>query len=906
MGEGWGGGLRAASIFLPRLPLTACQILQFGHNIPMELPLLKTKFHIPESRNSQLLRPRLLTLLNAGLNGRLTLLSAPAGFGKTTLLSSWARQCGRPVAWLSLDPRDNDPAHFWTYLLAAIQTATGLPLAAREMLLNRQSPPVETLLSLLLNELSDADTPLLLALDDYHAVENDTIHQGLAFCLDHLPANLHLAVATRTDPPWPLSRLRARRNLTEIRADTLRFTEPEARAFFNQILKNALPPDTLATLIRRTEGWIAGLQMAALSIQGRDDPTDFLENFNGAHRYILDYLLEEVLHREAPPIQQFMLDTAVLERLNGPLCDAVTGHPHSQARLEQLETANLFLLPLDEQRHWYRYHSLYRDFLLEELRRRDPDRIPELHQRAAREFARQGDLEAAVQHALTAGATAAAADYLIAAAPLLLARGEIATLTRWLDSLPPDEIRQRPRLCLHHAVVAIFSGQTVAIAARLHQAENALTTLPESEATPLRGQLALIRAQTAFLQSDLPTAIVQAEQALAWLPETDLIARGSATLLSGSARAFAGDLETAREKLLAARELSRLTQNSSNEILADCSLAQLQLVQGRLHEAAHGFTLLTEELQRRHRQLPDLGYTYIGLAEVYREWNDLEKAAEAAREGLRLCRQWGLNDAVINAHIMLARVELARGNEAAARRLHIEAAPLANALSAWSMIQLEAYQALTDLQSGRLAAAADWARKLPPFDMATLNIYAEKILLIRLQIGLALQEIITPSLTALIDRARAGNHTENLIEGLTLSALVAQEQNLPALAREQLLEALTLAHPGGYIRLFVDKGPALQKLLVGLTLPAGPLQNYVAQIRAAFAPPTPVALIDPLTERETEILHLIAAGLDGPTIAQRIYVSINTVKAHTKSLYAKLGVHSRIAALEKARSLHLL
>ncbi len=659
----------------------------------MITPLLKTKLYIPPLRSELVLRPRLIEQLNKGSPGqngtfahKLTLVSAPAGFGKTTLLSEWAHRgsggnAPLHVAWLSLNEGDNDPTRFWSYVIAALQTV--YPTVGESALAALQSPqplPIESVLTALINEIAEGTTgalPCVLVLDDCHLIESRAIYDGLGFLLDHLPAHLHLTIATRSDPPLALSRLRGRGQLTEIRTADLRFRSDEASAFLHQVTGLELPPDDIAALEARTEGWIVGLQMLVLALrgtlstpgQGSERVSDFVAAFSGSHRYILDYLADEVLLQQPQDVQTFLLQTSVLDRLTGPLYDTVTAQANTQEMIERLESANLFIVPLDDERGWYRYHHLFANLLRKRLQQTQPDQPPILHLRASRWYETRDLIAEAVRHALAADDADRAAQLVERNALAMMDHGELATLLGWLDALPGEVQRRRPWLCVAHAWALAYSGQLDAVEPLLQDAERGMDGLDKAAAKVqhVSGHVATIRAYAANVRGKHPHAAKFARQAMRLLPENDLTTRAFAASHLAIALRTSDGLAAATQAALEASAISRAAGDSHVAVMTLCDLAGLLALQGHLYEAADTYRdalrLIKEHASRSGRQLPVAGFVYGRLSTLLYGWNELENAVRMAQKGVELCRKWGWTEPFVDCCMYLARALQAVGDE---------------------------------------------------------------------------------------------------------------------------------------------------------------------------------------------------------------------------------------------------
>lgn len=926
----------------------------------MEASLLQTKLYTPQTRPDLIPRPHLLERLNEGLQRKLILISAPAGFGKTTLLGAWinsipetsstdqATQHTSPTpypslptprfAWLSLDEGDNDPTRFLTYFITALQTLeASIGEAALAVLqASRPQPPlVESVLTTLINEITALSTQVVLILDDYHLIETSAIDQALTFLLDHLPAQMHLVIASRADPSLPLSRLRVRNQMTEIRADDLRFAPEEARVFLKLATGRDFSADDLAALEARTEGWIAGLQLAALSMQRlrrEDDIPGFIAAFTGSHHYIVDYLVDEVISQQPEGTRDFLSQTSILSRLSGPLCDAVTGGSDGQARLEQLAEANLFLVPLDNERHWYRYHHLFADFLRARLHQNPPVHIlqvgtkggvAELHRRAAAWYEQHGFIAEAVKHLLSAGAFEQAVDLIERTARDLLIRGEHATVSGWIKALPEDLVRSRPRLCLAQVWALTYVRDTAGMAARLQDVEDVLrpagtTGLTKTEIDHLQGEVAAYRAVLTFWHNkDLVEAIDLCQQALDKLPENDLYLRGMITFVLGVMYRANDDLATASQALTEACTINRKAGNLILALDASANLAGLFEVQGKLRQAAETHRQAVQLATPQHgRPLPAACYGLVGLGKVYREWNELDKASQYLHQALDLARQARFEHVVLDGTITLALVLQARGDWQTANETLEQAAQLAQGWNRARPIERVAvFKARLSLAQGRLEAAARWATESGLGIDDPLSDWLEPAHLILARVLLA-QTKLAQALTLLArlrGAATSAGRTGSLIEILALQALAFNAQDDRAEAMTTLAEALTLAEPEGYIRLFVDEGQPMAGLLAQL-----PKNHYRNKLLDAFdeaeeiivtlSPPHPhiPTLIEPLSERELEVLHLIATGMSNREIAQALIIAEGTVKKHTNNIFGKLGVRSRTQAVARATELNLL
>ena len=937
-------------------------------NISLRDPLLATKLYIPQPRPNFVPRPRLTQRLNQGVTRKLTLISAPAGFGKTTLLGEWIPHNERRVAWLSLEEGDNDPTRFWAYFVAALRTLhTGLGDDALSLLYAQQPQPlpIESVLTVLVNEIAAFPDEFALVLDDYHAIESQAIHNALSFLLDHLPVNAHLVIATRAEPPLPLARLRIRGELTELRATDLRFTLEETAAFLNEMMGLGLSAKDVAALEARTEGWIASLQAAGLSMQGRDPErvSDFIQAFTGSHRYILDYLAEEVLHQQPESIQTFLMETAVLDRLTGESCNAVTSQDDGQAVLEGLEEANLFILPLDDRRRWYRYHHLFADFLRDRLDHVQGDRLPELHRRAARWYEGEGLIAEAVGHALVAGDFELAANLMERIAGNLFARGELATLLGWLNALPEVEVRARPRLGLTHVWALLFNGQLDAAESRLADVERvfaagekgstAPSTFGEAEmpvlvereepalSQEMLGEAVAVRSLVACWRGEVSRAVELSRQALKYVPEGDLFLRGlMAVNIALNLADTYGSIADVEEASLALGEAARINQETGSVYAALPTLAllaELQVARGQLHQAAETLRqALHLEAERGKGPMLFTGVASISLGTVLYEWNDMDGAARYLKEGID--PEEGKDAAALSTgYISLARVSQAQGDIDGALSMIEKADQLARRSNmVWALSQVQAAKArLWQSPAGaNLGAAAHWAQEcgLDVGDEIGYRREGAYFTLARVLIALGREQPDGSHLRKALgllewleEMTEGAGLAGSVIEILALKALALNAQGDTAQATSVLERALALAEPEGYIRLFVDEGAPMAALLSKILAQPRVVRDegkrkgyqaasrdYVSKLLGAFGEgarlTAPVAqpLVESLTERELEVLRLIAAGLSNQEIAQELIITVGTVKRHVHNIYGKLGVQNRIQAAARANQLNLL
>jgi LuxR family maltose regulon positive regulatory protein len=890
-----------------------------------QYPLLQTKLHIPRIRPELVSRPRLIERLNAGLRRKLTLVSAPAGFGKTTLLSEWVAACDRPVAWLSLDEGDNIPSRFWAYLVSALQTFhKDVGEAALAALRSSQPPPIEEILTALINESASIPGQIVLILDDYHLITTQSIHDALTFLLDHLPPQMHLFIAGRSDPPLLLSRLRGRGQLSEVRTAELRFTPDEAADFLKDVMSLTLSADDVDALETRTEGWAVGLQMAGLAMQrlGTERIARFVTAFSGSQRYILDYLTEEVLGQQPESVRAFLLHTAVLPRLTAPLCDAVTGRANGQDMLDRLDAANLFLVPLDDERRWYRYHQLFADLLRKHLSQMQPDLVATLHRRASEWYEQSGLIAEAVSHALQAGDMQRVAGLVGGTGLHMLEHSELRVLERWLDTSVDEELRSEPWLCIARAWMSAFMGQLDAVEPLLHEVEQTAAgvepsstrdSLTDIEEQHIRGHVAAVRACVALLQDDRLQTAEHTRDALQLLPVDDAVTRAWAEMVLGLTLHQSNDVEAADQAFSKALTTSRATGDSHVAVLVLCNFAVVQVERGQLRQAVGS---LREALQvanvyavRAGRELPVSAYALSTLGYISVERNELQAAEAHLKESIRLSKDWGEPLRLSGAYLGFAQLCQARGDNQAASEAIRLARKAAGHLSPWLTARVALVEASISLRQGDTATAFHWAdayrdaghRQLTPHERWEACLLQARIELVRGQIERALDLLEQAAQEA---RERADNHA--LIGSLALQAVALKQQGRLDQALTALERALLLAEPEGFVRTFLDEGEPMAALL-RILASRGIALDYVSQLLAAFGEAAPsVPLIEPLTERELAVLRLVAAGLSNRDIAAELVLAVGTVKKHTSNIYGKLYVHNRTQAVARARELDLL
>lgn len=887
--------------------------------------LLQTKLNVPVLRRRLVERPRLLERLDRSTGAAVTLVSAPAGFGKSTLVASWlSRAAGagdRRVAWVSLEHADNEPAIFWSYVITALHKAVPDVGEGSLPLLDPSQPRVRAGLAELSNELGAVSGDVLLVLDDYHAIETPEIHEDMAFLLDHVPATVHLVISTRADPPLPLSRLRARGELLEIRAADLRFKAEEATAYFRQVVGLDLDANDVAALEGRTEGWIAALQLAGLSMQGRDDVAEFIAGFAGDDRYIVDYLVEEVLHRQADAVRGFLLQTSILTRMTGSLCDAVTGQEGGRTTLEELDRANLFLVPLDDRREFYRYHHLFADVLQARLLDERPGQVAGLHRRASEWLERNGDRSDAIRHALAGKDFERASDLIELAMPEMSRYRQDALRRGWLEALPADVVRRRPVLSNLFAGTLLVHGKTEGVEKYLQDAEAGLDPTAgdavyadEQAFHSLPGSIAIHRAGLAQLTGDVEGTILHASRARKLIPEDYDLGRGSAAALLGLAHWANGDLEAADAGYVEAMGHLERAGHFSDVLGCTITLAEILRAKGRLSDSLRiherGLRLATGSGPVALRGAADM---HTGIADILRERNDLEGAADHLARGAALGEENGLPQNPYRSRLAMARVRDATGDFDGAMELLEESKRLYDTDFGPGVRPPAAVRARMWIVHGALTEAAGWARDegLAADDEITYVREYEFGTLARLLVA---QERVADArqlLDRLLSAADEGGRTGSVIDILVAQAIASTAAGDAMDAMTALERALSLATPEGYVRVFLDEGPPMVSLLkraakerIGTDAVAALLGAAVGRLDRSDT--SQQGLVEPLSERELDVLRLLESELDGPGIASELIVSLNTVRTHTKNIYAKLGVNSRRAAVRRAVELGLL
>ena len=914
----------------------------------MASPLVDTKLFVPRLRRSVVARSRLSERLNDGAEAKLTLVSAPAGFGKTTSLVAWLDQTPEngSVAWLSLEESDRAPASFWTYVVTALQAVSPGVGASVLPLLQSAQPPIETVLATVLNELGALPNDLYLVLDDYHLVDGPDVAAGMVFLLEHLPPQVHVVLSTRADPALPLARLRAQGELVEVRAADLRFTPAEVSVYFNGSTGLDLTERDIAALEARTEGWIAALQLTALSMQGRQDVAGFIDSFAGDDRYIVDYLVEEVLARQPDDVRSFLVQTSILDRLTGDLCDAVTGQHGGKAMLEGLNRANLFVVPLDDNRRWYRYHHLFADVLRAHLRDERPDQLTELHRRAGNWYEEAKEPSPAVRHALACGDVDRAADLVELALPALRRDRQDATIRGWLDLIPHEAVRVRPVLAVGFIGTLMSGGEFDDVPTRLREVERwlhapagdggggqqqapVMVVADEAELARLPGAVELYWTALALVTGDAAGTHRHAQQAINRAAPQDHVIRAGASALSGLASWGAGDLEAAHRAYSTSVDGLRRGGHISDVLGCSITLADIRITQGRLGDALatyeHALQLASHE-PGVSRGTADM---YVGISQICLERDDLEAATQYVQRSQELGEHLGLPQNPYRWRRALALVRAAQGDVEGALQLLEEAQRVYTADFAPNVRPIPALKARLLASEGNVDPALAWAREHDlsvDDDLSYVHEY-EHITLARVllaQYRTQRTEAALRGAADLLERllaaAQRGERTGNVIEILALQAVTRHAGGDTTRALPSLERALTLAEPEGYVRVFTGEGPPMTPLLQRLAN-RRPTWAYVRRLLDACAatehplrtaravlgrPANAPVLVDPLSARELEVLRLLATDLDGPALARHLVVSLNTLRTHTKNIYTKLGVNSRRAAVRRAGELNLL
>ena len=916
----------------------------------MSVSLLATKLHIPHARANGVPRPRLTEKLLTAVQrpGSFVLLSGPAGFGKTTLLGEFVTELQHPVAWMSVDQGDNDPIRFWTYLITACQTIQrGIGESGLALLQSPQPVPDETIPTILINDLVKLKNDLVLVLDDYHEIHNPSIHTALSFLLDHLPEKLHLVFSTRVDPPWPLARFRARNQLIEIRAVDLRFTTEETAAFLNQVMSLNLSAENVSALEARTEGWIASLQLAAISMKGRSDVAEFIKAFTGSHSYVAEYLIEEVLEHQSEEVKTFLLQTSILARLNASLCDAVNGHSESQTMLKDLYQANLFVFPLDDDGEWFRYHHLFADLLKARLRHSlSAEAIATLHQRAAVWYEKSGMTPDAIEHALTAKDYPHAVKLVEKVALPMILQAYVRTVAGWLQSIPPKYLEESLRVNMALAWMNLLPGAFDQATPYLERLSIIFSSPEVSAQDPsLLGEWLAIQSKLLGMQGKSAESRDLANRALQILPEADAPVRSMLYANLATAYAQMLDYDHAAEMFQWIVRDAQATGNFAAEILGTSGQAQMVLQQGRLHLgfeiASHGI----KRLETSGRSTPFSATLYGELGQIHYQWHQLDRSRDNLLRSIQASGSSGYSDPEIYNHVILSRIFQMEGDWTSSAHEMEKATELARAIPP-AMIREEiiSQQVRVDLALNRLPEAqallkAEGFSFNGEFVFPSLAPGSNVIH----PVGL----LYNSALRVLLFQSRTKQGRVNLKRGIELAAVVLagelQCQHIP-IALETLLlrsqmyagagddqhsledvaKALELAEPEGFISIFVEEGLPISEsltILLKRNLLGSVQPDYINCILAAFpkagysktvqnersvAADDFMSLVESLTPRELEVLHLIAIGDSNQTIAGKLVISLSAVKKHTGNIFNKLNVNSRTQAVVRARLLGLL
>lgn len=846
--------------------------------------LLKTKLHIPQPPPNEVPRQRLIDALNQGAERRLTLLSAPPGSGKSTLVSSWAMRAPHDVAWLRLDAGDNDPVRFWRYVLLALQKLQ--PGITEDIVDNL---PAEQAPAFIVNMMADMHTSAVLVLDDYHLIENQQVHDGTSFLLDYLSEQMHLMIATRIDPPLPLGRLRVRGQLLEIRADDLRFTPEETQHFLQEAMKLNLTQAQIHALEQKTQGWVAGLQLAGLSLQDKDDTNALIDAFTGTNRYVMDYLVEEVLNHQPEHVRDFLLKTSILDLFCAPLCDFVCGINNSQAILETLERHNQFFAPLDDKREWYACHQLFADLLRYRLQQSDDVRL--LHRRASEWYSANNMLPQAIDHALLSGDEAHTVALIEASAPVMWSRSELATFARWIEHLPEDALYSNPRLCVYVARTRISTGPTDSISALLNHAAQQL-----ADDIVWLGYIDSIRSHYLRFEEDLDQAQIIATRALERIPEHHTDWRNFAQFSLSGCLYGKGKLRQAERAFAEMITLSQSSKNHFGLYVAIFVRAEILLFMGYLDEAQAIFE------SHLNGPLPIHGWADIGLGMIDFERGRLEEARHHIESGLANGKAGGIGDLILRGYSRLTHIHLVLGDleraQDYAQHMMVYVQPVNMPMT---MRWAQAVKARIWLAQGELDLVREWAETI------TLNptplTFAYQFEYLTYLRALMVLGDIKQAITLIDQRLKIiGKHLLTEIELRTLKALALAQVGEQHNALAALKRALSLAEPHGLVRIFLDDGALLHFLLDKLK----DVHPYAQTLLSETSAQLPEGLTEALTEREMMILQAIADGASNADIAETFVISVATVKKHISNLFLKLNVNNRTLAVARAREWQIL
>ncbi|MEQ8677331.1 MAG: LuxR C-terminal-related transcriptional regulator [Aggregatilineales bacterium] len=867
----------------------------------MSTQILATKLYTPALRPGSVLRPRLIERLNGGLHGKLTLVSAPAGCGKTTLITEWISANEFQVAWLSLDEGDIDPVRFLNYIVATLQTIEpAIGAGILNLLEVPQPPPIDSLLTPLLNQLALMPEDFILVLDDYHVLDSHEIDTALAFLIDNQPPQMHLVITTREDPRLPLARLRARGQLSEIRAADLRFTADEAAEYLNQAMGLALAPEEIAALEQRTEGWITGLQLAAISMQGHKDTSGFIESFTGSHHFVLDYLVEEVFQHQSKHIQNFLLQTSILEYFCAELCDAIINQTNSHEIINYLVRSNMFLIPLDHERKWFRYHHLFRGLLRQRLQKHSSD-FSKLHDRASLWYEQQGFELDAFHHAAKANTIPRVMRLIEGDGMPMHFRGQSRVVQAWLQAQPATVLDTYPQLWTTYASIVLGQGNIDMAEANLHRAELALQNVIEDVHTrDTIGRIAAIRATIFAAQKQVEALISHSHYALEYLHPDNIAFRISTAWKLGYAYELQGKRAEARR---AYQEVIPIGQRSGNVVftrLAKLGLGYLQEADNQLNQAAETYYDVLQMFG--DTPLPDAGIAHIGLARIHYQWNELETAQDHIEQCIQLAKKSQKYDRLIDGLVFQARLHIARDSINDARDILTEANSVAHQQNmAHKVPEIADLQVHTFLRLGQLESAH--------YLMQTYDIPLSEA---RVLIAQGKPEAAFQLLEPLRQKMENKNWADECLKIMVLQSIAVDASDKTDDALTILADALALAQSGTFIRLFVDEGISIRRLVSAL-YEQGVMSDYVQKLLTVFdTPATPSMLsenqplIEPLSERELEVLQLIAEGLSNREISESLFITLNTVKGHNRIIFQKLGVNRRTHAVAQAQALGLI
>lgn len=929
---------RSAELTLERLEQAAATLATAGHANPrndsphaQSNPMIATKLSIPPPSPSLIARPAVVARCLESIEARpCTLIAAPPGFGKTTLLVTTSGQLkdrGWEIAWVSLEETERDPVRFWTYLLAALdRVQPGAAIAARHLLETPSPSPIERILTALINDLAAATTPIALVLDDYHRSATPSSDHGLAFLLEHAPAALHIVLATRADPALPLTRLRAQGKIAELHAADLRFSQDEATRFLSETMRVSLPPDQVTQLNERAEGWVAGLQLAALSLRDQAGVPALVAATSSTPSYIAEYLIDEVLERQPPDIQTFLLQTAMLERLTGPLCDAVTNRTDSAAMLARLTQAQLFVTPLDAARTWYRYHQLFAEVLCQRLQTTTPDLLIQSHRRAALWLQEQGMLDEAIQHFIAAPAFEEAAALIECESDRLVLRGEVAGLVSWARALPRDILLRHPHLCVLFAAGLFLQGHTHEAATWLDDLERQLSET-DQRTVETEGEIAIIRAILLLLAGDVDGGVARARQARKQISPDNQLMSGLALWISNILDLFGeDDISELNRTITGIAEQSQRAGNILVAVMALVTKVSIEISQCRLHRAAQtARDALKLTTSPSGQELPLAAIAYSTLGEIQREWNDLDAAERTIRHALDIGSHLNSPEFINDAIVSLGMVLAARGryDESLAAFEEIRRMVQIQQLVPWDIIQMEVMRVRVLIAQGHITEAAHWADDCRrnwqlerPRHLVLLR-EAEDLALTRVALSLGQPHEPLSTLHDLIASASRAGRLRNVMEAQMLLARAHWMSGERDAAHCDLDAALTLAAPEGFMRVFLDEGEAMADLLASYVAsrPHSAERTHALTLLAACGrsvEPSPVTSSSSsspavtLSQRERDVLQLLAAGHSNEAIAADLVVALSTIKWHVAHIYRKLGVTSRVQAVARARDLRLL